>query len=299
MEGTSRGNPYIEDMPVRGEQTIQLTREELRNMIEEAGQNAIIAYEKRVTMPQEKETTRRQLFKSRQMERVSGNSSARELARAHGLTSSEAGSTEVDHVGKQIASLAKQIDELKKRGELVVQNRNSPFDNKTLMQIVDPNFRMPDLSKYDGMKDPLEHLSAFELVMNLYGQPSPIMAKLFVTTLTGKAQEWFTSLPCEIIETYEQLLQKFKFHFAYKRKQKRCATYLFTIRQREDESLKSFMGRFNNETLEVQDLRIDMMVSILIHGLKKGSLASTLARDPPTDVEQLMAMAQKDMMRRR
>ncbi|XP_011081403.1 uncharacterized protein LOC105164450 [Sesamum indicum] len=241
------------------------------------------------------------------MERVSGNASARALARGRGLTSSEAGSSnrgmqrreptiskaKVDHVGKQIASLAKQIDELKKRGELVAQNRNSPFDNKIVTQVVDPNFRMPDLPNYDGMKDPLEHVSAFELVMNLYGQPSPIMAKLFVTTLTGKTQEWFTSLPCGIIKTCGQLLQKFKFHFASKRKHQRSTTYLFTIRQREDESLKSFMGRFNNETLKVQDLRIDMMVSILIHGLRKGSLASVLARDPPTDVEQLMAMAKQ------
>ncbi|XP_011078669.1 uncharacterized protein LOC105162367 [Sesamum indicum] len=53
------------------------------------------------------------------------------------------------------------------------------------------------------------------------------------------------------------------------------------------------MGRFNNETLEVQDLRTDMMVSILIHGLKKGSFTSALARNPPNDVEQLMALAQK------
>ncbi|KAL0458701.1 UNVERIFIED_CONTAM: hypothetical protein Slati_0497300 [Sesamum latifolium] len=36
-----------------------------------------------------------------------------------------------------------------------------------------------------------------------------------------------------------------------------------------------------------------MMVSILIHGLKKGLLASALARDPPEDVEQLMRVAQK------
>ncbi|KAL2230969.1 UNVERIFIED_CONTAM: Retrovirus-related Pol polyprotein from transposon [Sesamum indicum] len=53
------------------------------------------------------------------------------------------------------------------------------------------------------------------------------------------------------------------------------------------------MGRFNNETLEVQELRIDMLVSILIHGLRKSSFASALARDPPFDVEQLMALAQK------
>ncbi|KAL0399947.1 UNVERIFIED_CONTAM: hypothetical protein Sradi_2338000 [Sesamum radiatum] len=109
----------------------------------------------------------------------------------------------------------------------------------------------------------------------------------------GKVHEWFTSLPSRGIETFEQLVQKFTFHFASKRKQKRSATYMFNIRQREDESLKNFIGRFNNETLEVQDLRIDMIVSILIHGLKKGPLASALARDPPEDIEQLMKLAQK------
>ncbi|KAL0400267.1 UNVERIFIED_CONTAM: hypothetical protein Sradi_2370000 [Sesamum radiatum] len=129
--------------------------------------------------------------------------------------------------------------------------------------------------------------------MNLYGQSGAINAKLFVTTLTGKAQEWFTNLPSGAIETFEQLVLKFTFHFASKRKQKQSSTYLFNIRQKEDESLKSFIGRFNNETLEIQDLRIDMMVSILIHGLKKGPFASALARDPPEDVEQLMRVAQK------
>ncbi|KAL0427471.1 UNVERIFIED_CONTAM: hypothetical protein Slati_2921900 [Sesamum latifolium] len=101
------------------------------------------------------------------------------------------------------------------------------------------------------------------------------------------------NLPTGSIESFEWLIQKFAFHFACKRKAKRSATHLFTIRQKEEESLKSFMGRFNNETLEVQDLRIDMMVNILIHGLKKGSFASALARDPPGDVKQLMSIAQK------
>ncbi|KAL2230582.1 UNVERIFIED_CONTAM: Retrovirus-related Pol polyprotein from transposon [Sesamum indicum] len=200
---------------------------------------------------------------------------------------------EVESVGKQIHSLNKQIDELKKRGEIVSQNKNSPFCNEILVQTVEPGFRVPDLRRYNGMRDPQEHVAAFEMVMNLYGQSTPIMAKLFATTLTGKAQEWFTNLPRGSIESYEQLVQKFNFHFASKKKQKRSATHLFNIRQREDETLKNFMGRFNNETLEVQELRIDMLVSILIHGLRKGSFASVLARDPPFDVEQLMAIAQK------
>ncbi|KAL2236309.1 UNVERIFIED_CONTAM: hypothetical protein Sindi_0822600 [Sesamum indicum] len=144
---------------------------------------------------------------------------------------------------------------------------------------------MLDLPKFVGAKDIQEHLATFDLVMNLYGQSGPINAKLFITTLTGKAQEWFTNLPPGSIESHEQLAQKFTFYFASKRKQKRSATHLFTIRQQENETLKNFMGRFNNKTLEVQDLRIDMMVSILIHGLKKGPFASALARDPPADIE--------------
>ncbi|XP_011100992.1 uncharacterized protein LOC105179095 [Sesamum indicum] len=152
---------------------------------------------------------------------------------------------------------------------------------------------MSDLPKYDGARGSLEHLAAFDMVMNLYGQSGPINAKLFVTTLTGKAQEWFINLPPGSIESHEQLVQKFTFYFASERKQKRSATHLFTIRQQDNETLKSFMGRFNNETLEVQDLRIDMMVSILIHGLKKGVFASALARDPPSHMEQLMNLAQK------
>ncbi|KAL2252700.1 UNVERIFIED_CONTAM: hypothetical protein Sindi_0064700 [Sesamum indicum] len=89
---------------------------------------------------------------------------------------------------------------------------------------IEPGFRVPDLQRYGGTKDPQEHVGTFEMVMNLYGQPGPIMAKLFATTLLGKAQEWFTNLPRGSIESYEQLVQKFNFHFASKKKQKRSAT---------------------------------------------------------------------------
>ncbi|KAL2232399.1 UNVERIFIED_CONTAM: hypothetical protein Sindi_1419900 [Sesamum indicum] len=307
MEGRSNENMHDMETPLEErEPTVHLTRRELQQMMEEAGRNAIVAYE-RITTPIERELARKRLFQEKDTERNSGGTSKREASKKYHIPS-EVGSSskdrslqrglaisraEVDNVSKQIPMLGKQIDELKKRGEIVAHNRNSPFCNKILIETVNPSFRMPDLPKYDGTRDPQEHLAAFDMVMNLYGQSSSIMAKLFVTTLTGKAQEWFMNLLLGSIESHEQLLQKFAFHFASKRKQKRSATHLFTIRQGENESLKSFMGRFSNETLEVQDLRIDMMTSILIHGLKKGVFASALARDPPADAEQLMAVVQK------
>ncbi|KAL2235271.1 UNVERIFIED_CONTAM: hypothetical protein Sindi_1259300 [Sesamum indicum] len=187
-----------------------------------------MAYERRTATPIEKEAIKRKLFKEKDQERVLEGTSKKEIEKGH-QTSSEVRSSNRDR--SQLRGLA---------------------------------ISMFDLPKYDGTKDPQEHLATFNLVMNLYGH----------------------------IESHEQLVQKFTFHFASKRKEKRSATHLFTIRHKESETLKTFMGRFNNETLEVQDLRIDMMVSILIYGLKKGPLASALA-DPLVDVEQLMGLAQK------
>ncbi|KAL2254571.1 UNVERIFIED_CONTAM: hypothetical protein Sindi_0251800 [Sesamum indicum] len=319
MEGSSRRNAGEEDTPRKGGTIIQITKEELHRMIEEASRNAIVEYERRTATPVAKETARRQLFENTEPQRESRVHGEPER-RTKKLVSSDAGSSsharskrrepvisraEVENVGRQIEKLKQQLDDLKKRGDLkkradlkkrgdlTRRNMNSPFTNEILSEVIGSNFRLPDLPKYDGSKDPREHITAFEMVMNLYRQTDSINAKLFVTTLTGKAQEWFTSLPSGTIESYEQLIHRFAYHFASKGKSKRSATHLFAIRQGSDESLKNFMGRFNNETLEVQDLRIEMMTSILIHGLKKGPFASALARDPPGDIEQLMLLAHK------
>ncbi|KAL2226623.1 UNVERIFIED_CONTAM: hypothetical protein Sindi_2021000 [Sesamum indicum] len=263
-------------------------------MIEEASRNAIMEYERRTATPVAKDTARRQWIENTEPQRESRVHGEPER-RTKKPVSSDAGSNSHARTKRRepIESLNKQIDELKKRGEIVAHNKKSPFNNDILVQVVEPGFRVPDLSRYDGTKDPYEHVAAFYMVMNLYRQPGPIMAKLFATMLTGKVQEWFTNLPQGSIDSHEQLIQKFSFLFTSRRKQKRLATHLFTIRQREEEMLKSFVGRFNNEMIEIQDLCIEMMVSILIHGLKKGPFASALARDPPGDAEQLMALAQK------
>ncbi|KAL0413601.1 UNVERIFIED_CONTAM: Retrovirus-related Pol polyprotein from transposon gypsy [Sesamum radiatum] len=174
--------------------------------MEEAGRSAIVQHERRTVTPLAREAPKRHLFKERELEREQPEATSREEEPEKGQAAegSEVGSSERERSKRREPGIS--------RAEI-------------LTEVVDPSFRMPDLPKYDGTKDPQEHIAAFELG--------------------------------------------------------------------EGETLKKFIGRFNNETLEVQDLRIDMMVSILIHGLRKGPLASALARDPPEDVEQLMRVAQK------
>ena len=168
MEGSSRRNAAEEETPRRGAgATIQITQDELQRMIDEASRKAIVEYERRTATPLVKETARRQLFENVEPireSRVQGEHDHRSKRPA----SSDAGSSshgrakrrepvisraEVESVGKQIHSLNKQIDELKKRGEIVAQNKNSPFCNEILVQTVEPGFRVPDLRRYDGMRD--------------------------------------------------------------------------------------------------------------------------------------------------
>ncbi|KAL0453599.1 UNVERIFIED_CONTAM: hypothetical protein Slati_1338000 [Sesamum latifolium] len=146
MEGTSQGDkPRRDEGPSKQvEPLVQITRSELQRLMKEARRNALVQHETRTaTLTRE----------GKRKKRVPGISRA-----------------EVDDVGRQIERLGKQIDELKRRGEIVAQNRNSPFSNKILTEVEDPSFIMPDLPKYDGTKDSQEHVTAFELVMNLYDQ---------------------------------------------------------------------------------------------------------------------------------
>ncbi|KAL0455769.1 UNVERIFIED_CONTAM: hypothetical protein Slati_0916100 [Sesamum latifolium] len=157
--------------------------------------------------------------------------------------------------------------------------RGSPFILEILVETLAPNVKLLDLPKYHGDEDSKEQLTAFDNIMQLYRLSDAFFYRIFVTTLYGRAQEWFGSLVFAAVVSCDQLARKFMHHFASKKKAKRITTYLFTIRQKDDEILRTFIDRFNSQVPGVPDLRVDMMTSILIHSLKKGTLASALARD--------------------
>ena len=73
------------------------------------------------------------------------------------------------------------------------------------------------------------------------------------TTLKGVAREWFTKLPTLSIDSFEQLSNAFLGHFVGGQCPKRLAEHLLTIRQREKETLRSYVKRFTLETLEVDE----------------------------------------------
>ncbi|KAG8363483.1 hypothetical protein BUALT_Bualt19G0027100 [Buddleja alternifolia] len=129
--------------------------------------------------------------------------------------------------------------------------------------------------------------------MTMHNLSDALNSRIFLTTLTGRAQEWFTHLATGSITNYTQCMRKFEYHFASKRKYAKSITHLFGIRQKEDESLRSFVDRFNDEALDVKGLTNEIKINVMINALKMGPFANALIRDRPFDMEELMVVAQK------
>ena len=73
------------------------------------------------------------------------------------------------------------------------------------------------------------------------------MCKAFPTTFKGPAKVWFSKIASNSISTFKELSGHFVTHFISKQRYKRSLVSLLNIKQREDESLRTFVTQFNKE----------------------------------------------------
>ena len=66
-------------------------------------------------------------------------------------------------------------------------------------------FHMLQVETYDGLKDPLDHLESFKILMHLQGVTDEIMSRAFPTMLKGPTRVWFSRLAPNSISTFMQL----------------------------------------------------------------------------------------------
>ncbi|KAL0433790.1 UNVERIFIED_CONTAM: hypothetical protein Slati_2713300 [Sesamum latifolium] len=96
----------------------------------------------------------------------------------------------------------------------VAPPRRSPFAAHILAEAIHPGIKIPNISEYDGTKDPQDHLDRFIAKADLLDISDVAYCKIFRTTLAGKAMAWFNQLPIGTIDSFEQLSQRFLHHFA-------------------------------------------------------------------------------------
>ena len=104
---------------------------------------------------------------------------------------------------------------------------------------------MPQVENYDGNKDLLDHLESFKTLMHLYEEPDEIMCRVFPTTLKGPTRIWFSRLTPNSISTFKELSAQFALRFIEGHTYNKSTACLISIKQQEDETLRSYIARFN------------------------------------------------------
>ena len=135
--------------------------------------------------------------------------------------------------------------------DTLVQQTESPFTAEVFHFPLPAKFRMPHIEAFDGAKDLVDHLNTYKNQMELHGYQNPVRCRAFAIMLKGPALAWFNRLPPSSITLFRELSIAFVSHFIGARTYRKLSYHLLTIKQSSQESLRSYVQRFNAKSLKV------------------------------------------------
>ncbi|GLU23140.1 hypothetical protein SLE2022_391670 [Rubroshorea leprosula] len=184
---------------------------------------------------------------------------------------------------RQLQDVQKSINELKspRSYQQTLDLDSAPLNLSITAEPYQEGFKIPHLETYDGSGDPDEHLHTYQAIMRIQNANDAMMCKVFPATLKSTARRWYHQLPRHSIDSFSQLAKLFSNKFASQREIKRTATELMQVNQKEGESLRDYMQRFNKATLDIDNVPDTICLSALLHGLKRGRFLDDLLENPP------------------
>ncbi|XP_058106678.1 uncharacterized protein LOC131249988 [Magnolia sinica] len=134
--------------------------------------------------------------------------------------------------------------------------------------------------------------------MQIQSATEAMMCRAFSITLSEATRNWYRQLKPRSINTFAELNRAFMTQFIVGKKSCKSSAHLLTLNQGSNESLKEFISRFNEETLQVDDYDEKMTLYALTSGLKEGKFLFSIGKSPPTTMSEFMSRAQKYMAAR-
>jgi len=139
---------------------------------------------------------------------------------------------------------------------------NFSFTQFILETLLPKRWKMATFDKYDGTTNPDNHMRVFTHQMMFRAVSDPIWCRVFSTSLTGEALEWFSELPANNIDYFATLKARFNTQFAPLRPAILTVDNLVNIRQEDGESLRSYLDRYNRMSVKIKDLSMMKSPSI-------------------------------------
>ncbi|GKV35456.1 hypothetical protein SLEP1_g43719 [Rubroshorea leprosula] len=162
-------------------------------------------------------------------------------------------------------------------------NTNSiphPLNTNITLEPYPAGFKIPQLKPYDGTKDPDDHLHAFYSCMQAQNASDALMCKIFPSTLRDNAQTWYYSLPPRSFSSYTEMSSSFAIKFSNRRLIRKTTSELMRVKQREGESLKNYMSRFNDAIIKVSSFNQSVGIAAIIQGLQHNRFRDSLIKHP-------------------
>nr|KYP33630.1 hypothetical protein KK1_045510 [Cajanus cajan] len=147
------------------------------------------------------------------------------------------------------------------------------------------------IDRYDDTTDLNEHIELHTTQVNLYTNDDAILCRVFSTSLKGAALNWYTQLPVESIDNFNTLVKQFTAQYATSRPHHVTLTALASVKQGDDESLRTFMERFASISVKIQNLNPEVTLQAMLIALKPGPFIDSLCREAPRDMDELRARA--------
>ena len=176
-----------------------------------------------------------------------------------------------------------------------MQQTESSFTAEVLHFPIPAKVRMPQIEAFDGTKDPVDHLNTYKNQMELHGYQDPVRCRALATTLKGSALAWFNRLPPSSVSSFRELSIAFVSHFIRARTYRKPSYHLLTIKQNPKESLRSYVQRFNVESLKVDVLDEKFAITAFIAGLgvQSKDLMFSISKNSQAIMAEVLAKAEK------
>ena len=110
-------------------------------------------------------------------------------------------------------------------------------------------------------------MESFKTLMHLQRVADQIMCRAFPATLRGPTRIWFNKLTPNSISTFKDLNAQFASHFIGGNRYKKSTACLMSIRQWEDETLRSYIAHFNKEALSIDKVDDKILVATFTNRL--------------------------------
>ncbi|XP_042400764.1 uncharacterized protein LOC121990755 [Zingiber officinale] len=116
------------------------------------------------------------------------------------------------------------------------------------------------IGEYNGSADPDGHLAKFDNAATLHQYTDGVKCRVFLTTLSGPAQRWFTRLPTGSIRSFKDFRAAFLYQFASSRQYQKTSVNLFSLKQGPREALRAYIQRFNQTTMDIPAVSSEVLI---------------------------------------